>query len=252
MRLFSSLCHPRRKHVCDHGQHFPFFKCLLLLLPCQFVSEENSSWRAPLFGFFVVNGDGAIAKISWTTGSFHWFPCFVQGLPQQAGHCRHPSERCPAPLPLFPWTLGMRQTLEKRFIKEWRMAISSSPASPDRGENRLRELLESETIMWGGSKSYSGIESIAWNKAEDLHYLQIFCVSEHINCSGSSQQTHFYLTCCFCFLLLPSDILLDVNTADWMRKWVALHKSTSKSCSASQRLTELTGWWGSPWGCVYF
>lgn len=133
----------------------------------------------------VVSGDGAVAKISWTTGSFHWFPCFVQDLLQRAGHCRHPSERCPAPLPLFSWTLGMRQTLEKRFIKERRMAISSSPASHDRGENRPRELLESETIVWGGTNSYFGIESISCNKAEELHYWQIFGVWGRMNCSRS-------------------------------------------------------------------
>lgn len=45
------LCHSRWKHVCDHRQHFPFLKCLLLLLLCQFVSEENGSWKTPLFGF---------------------------------------------------------------------------------------------------------------------------------------------------------------------------------------------------------
>lgn len=144
----------------------------------------------------VVNGDGAVAKISWTTGSFHWFPCFVQGLLQRAGHCRHPSERCPAPLPLFPWTLGMRQTLEKRFIKEQRMAISSSPASPDRGENRPRELLESETIVWGGTNSYSGIDSILCNKAEDLYSWQIFSVWEHMNCRHAAS-----ILCC-CLLII--------------------------------------------------
>lgn len=51
MHLFFSLCHSRWKHVCDHGQHFPILKCLLLLLLCQFVSEENGSWKTPLFGF---------------------------------------------------------------------------------------------------------------------------------------------------------------------------------------------------------
>lgn len=49
--FFSSLRHLRWKHMCDHGQHFPFLKCLLLLSLCQFVSEENSSWKTPLFGF---------------------------------------------------------------------------------------------------------------------------------------------------------------------------------------------------------
>lgn len=49
--FFFSLHHSRWKLVCDHGQHFPFLKCLLLLLPCQFVSEENDSWKTPLFGF---------------------------------------------------------------------------------------------------------------------------------------------------------------------------------------------------------
>lgn len=48
---FSPLCHSRWKHVCDHGQHFPFLKCLLLLLLCQCVGEENGSWKTPLFGF---------------------------------------------------------------------------------------------------------------------------------------------------------------------------------------------------------
>lgn len=134
----------------------------------------------------VVNGDGAVARIRWTTGSFHRFPCFVQGLLQRTGHFRHPSERCPAPLPLFPWTLGMRQTLEKRFNKEQRMAISSSPASPDRGENRLRNLLESETIVWVETNSYSGIGSIWCNNAEDLHYWPIFGLSGSVRGSGSS------------------------------------------------------------------
>lgn len=134
----------------------------------------------------VVNGDGAVARIRWTTGSFHQFPCFVQGLLQRAGHFRHPSERCPAPLPLFPWTLGMRQTLEKRFNKEQRMAISSSPASPDRGENRPRNLLESETIVWGETNSYSGIGSIWCNNAKDLHYWLIFGLSGSVRGSGSS------------------------------------------------------------------
>lgn len=45
------LCHSRWKHVCDHRQHFPFLKCLLLLLLCQFVNEENGSWKTLLFGF---------------------------------------------------------------------------------------------------------------------------------------------------------------------------------------------------------
>ena len=43
------LYHLWRKHMCDHGQGFPFLKCLLPLLPCQCVSEENDSWKRPLF-----------------------------------------------------------------------------------------------------------------------------------------------------------------------------------------------------------
>lgn len=89
-------------------------------------------------------------------------------------------------MPLFPWTLGKRQTLEKRFNKEQRMAISSSPASPDRGENRPRNLLESETIVWGETNSYSGIGSIWCNNAEDLHYWLIFGLSGSVRGSGSS------------------------------------------------------------------
>lgn len=45
------LYHLWRKHMCDHGQGFPFLKCLLLLLLCQCVSEENDSWKRLLFGF---------------------------------------------------------------------------------------------------------------------------------------------------------------------------------------------------------
>lgn len=49
-RLFF-LYHLWRKNMCDHGQGFPLLKCLLPLLPCQCVSEENDSWKRPLFGF---------------------------------------------------------------------------------------------------------------------------------------------------------------------------------------------------------
>lgn len=51
LQMHFSLCHLWWKHMCDHGQGFPFLKCLLLLLLCQCVSEENESWMRPLFGF---------------------------------------------------------------------------------------------------------------------------------------------------------------------------------------------------------
>lgn len=179
------------------------------------VAASVCQWRERLLKdtivwIYVVNGDGAVARIRWTTGSFHRFPCFVQGLLQRAGHFRHPSEHCPAPLPLFPWTLGMRQTLEKRFNKEQRMAISSSPASPDRGENRPRTLLECETIVWGETNSYSEIESICCNNAKDLHYWPIFGLSGPIRGPDSSPASKHLVNMMRLFFVLISC---------WMQMW---------------------------------
>ena len=62
--------HLWRKHMCDHGQGFPF------LVSSSIVAMSVCQWRERLLKetivqIRVVNGDGAIARIRWTTGSFH-------------------------------------------------------------------------------------------------------------------------------------------------------------------------------------
>lgn len=115
------------------------------------------------------------------------------------------------------------------------MAISSSPASPDREENRPRNLLESETIVWGETNSYSGIGSIWCNNAEDLHYWPIFGLSGSVRGAGSSAASKHLVNVPLLFFVAAFwSVAWMQMRQPGMRKWVAIFKSTSQSCSASQ------------------
>lgn len=97
-----SVCHLRWKPVCDHGQGFPFLKCLPPLLLCQCVSEENDSWKRPLFRLALSMETGPRLGLGGQQAAFTGLTCFVQVFCNGLDTRRHPGERWPALLPLFP------------------------------------------------------------------------------------------------------------------------------------------------------
>lgn len=69
-----------KTHMSDHGQGFP------LLVSSSIVAMSVCQWRERLLKetivrLHVVNGDGAIAGIRWTTGSFHQAPALSRSSP---------------------------------------------------------------------------------------------------------------------------------------------------------------------------
>lgn len=99
---FFSVCHLRWKPMCDHGQGFPFLKCLPPLLLCQCVSEENDSWKRPLLQLALSMETGPRLGLGGQQAAFTGLTCFVQVSSDGLDTRRHPSERWPALLPLFP------------------------------------------------------------------------------------------------------------------------------------------------------
>lgn len=74
------LYHLWKTHMSDHGQGLP------LLVSSSIVAMSVCQWRERLLKetivrVRVVNGDGAIAGIRWTTGSFHQAPALSRSSP---------------------------------------------------------------------------------------------------------------------------------------------------------------------------
>lgn len=118
------LCHSRWKHVCDHGQHFPFLKCRLLLLLCQFVSEENGSWKTPLFGFALSMETGPYRRLAGQQAAFTGFPAlsrvFYSGLDTVDTLVSAALLRCPCFPEHWAWDRPWRKGLLRS--REWPLA----------------------------------------------------------------------------------------------------------------------------------
>lgn len=80
-----SVCQLWWKPVCDHGQGFPFLKCLLLLCLCQCVSEENDSWKRPLFRLALSMETGPLLGLGGQQGAFTGLLALSRSSPQP-GH----------------------------------------------------------------------------------------------------------------------------------------------------------------------
>lgn len=97
-----SVCHLWWKHMCDHGQGFPFLKCLLLLLLCQCVSEENDSWKKPLFGFALSMETGPLLGLGGQQAAFTGLLALSRSSPTGWTLLDTPVSGAPLCCPCFP------------------------------------------------------------------------------------------------------------------------------------------------------
>lgn len=146
-----SLCHLWWKHMCDHGQGFPFLKCLLLLLLCQCVSEENDSWKRPLFGFALSMETGPLLGLGGQQATFTSLLALSRSSPTGWTLLDTPVSGAPLCCPCFPEHWARVRPWRKGLIRSGEQPLA--PYQPLLIEEKIeapidqQELLESVTIM---------------------------------------------------------------------------------------------------------